>query len=475
MPTPLQKPILSFPTPNPKDLTFVEFCDPRLDYYKSLEYGDLFEDQVKYPGARLTYKTQIETQEGMDQLARLVWCAARNAQEVYNAKITYSGGDTDFPIFTRKYLILRKDYVAATPKVKLTSLIGLTLNNGGLNYDGDTYNHVPLVFSGPGTGAEGFGVEEDGVIVAVYLTNGGTGYTSVPTVSALIGSGLSVTALLQPATALLIVEENQPAAGELLSLWVEVERIYETLPGPVIVIDSGYEDETGAEQRVYAQRVVAGTSKPAYASEYPASSGFFVGDAGVKLSSENANAGTLHVEVMAQPDSREAFRGGNYPVPDLWVPIAGYSTWPTPPIFPAIPSGPYQNRIDGLDFNGDALPTDVNHRGTYELQVSTPASPIKETYSYFIAPPGALPATFAATSQPGRLLPITRNTIHGAVTETYLDSGSGLSVVLENLRASTPSTYTDGETVVDAMEDKWKFCFMRRRVDSVEFPVLPNQ
>lgn len=475
MATPLNKPIVKFTTPNIRDIYFVEFVGVHEPYYSRFEYGDPYPDQDTYPGAVLTYRTPIETGGGEDQRARMVWCSAPSAQDVYNAKLDFTEQNASYPIYTRSYLQRRTNpFVPATRQLGLQSLVDLTWVAGGINYTGDSYGHIALIFTGGGgSGASGFGVVENGVITAGYLTNGGTGFTSAPTISALGGAGANIAAVLQPATALLISEIKKPADGELGTIWDSVIRLYETLPGPVVRYDSGYEEETGAFWARYRQRVVQGSSIPAFGVEYPASSGFYVIDAGIKKDQGQGNAGTMEVWVMEIPDGRIEYRRGSYPTPDFFVPISSYAYWPIPSAYPGIPGGPYQNRTDGKDQDGADLAPDVNSRGTYELQVAAPASPFKDTITYFLTPPGALPDAFACVSQPGRFLNmIDRNTIHAAVTAIYIGA---VTVVIENLRASTPASYTDGTTVIDADQKQWKGPFWKRVVTTVEFPALPNQ
>jgi hypothetical protein len=262
MPTPKQKPIVSFPTPNIRDSYFVEFVNPTLPYYNQFEFGAFHPDHDAFPGARLTYRAPVPTQDGEDKLARMVWCSARGAQEVYNAKLKYSEGDINYPIHTRQYVFLRSEYEAEGPALKLTplgALTGLELNSGGLNYVPDSFGHVDLVFTGGGgTGAAGFGTVVDGVFTDVFLTDTGANYTSAPTVTAIIGAGLSVTVRMQAQTELLIAEESGPLDGELSSIWMEVIRVYETLPGPEIA-NPHFDPQTYTERTLYEQRVVIGT------------------------------------------------------------------------------------------------------------------------------------------------------------------------------------------------------------------------
>ncbi len=464
MPDPHNVPVQTRPTPVKSDTLFYEIIDGPVADASRIEYGADHPDTAQFPNFKLCKEERLN-----HAAARRWWACEFTLQDTYNDGVAYSAENKDYPIFTRRYVVLRDRYLPRTALTALAGVVTVKVTNGGSGY-----SEAPTVTPNSGTGTFLAVINPSGQVCWVIITNGGT-YTSAPTLSFSggDGTGAAATAFIQNQTALLIAQRKVefPDDSPLRSIFLIHECVYETLPGPVILLDSDYEEETGAEQRIYDQRVAAGTSKPARGTEYPASSGFFVMSAGLKLSVDNANVGVLHVEVMEQPESREAYRGGNYPTPDVFA-LTAFPLWPIPPFLPGVPGGPYQNRVDGLDYQGNPLAADENHQSTYELQVNTPASPIKETYSYFITPPGALPATFSVTSQPGHLLPISRNTIHIPLTLVFVN---GLdSMVAENLRASTPDTYVDGETVIDAMEDQWKGCWMRRRVDSVEFPPMPN-
>jgi len=468
MPDPLNIAIQTRPTPVVSDGMFWEMVDgPETENLRP-PYGSAYPDTAKYDGFFFCKEERLSHER-----ARRWWAKEFTLQDTYNDSETYSSQDADFPIFTRRYVKLRSKYAPLAVRQPLLGIVAVEVTAGGTGY-----TEPPVVTASGGTGADAEFtalINQDGEVCGVIIDAAGT-YSVAPTLafSGGNGNGAAATAKIQPQAAILVIQRKVELAEEdpRRSIFVQHEAVYESLPGPLVLVDFGYEEETQAQWRIYTQRVEAGSSAPAPTDEFPASSGFFVEDAGIKLD-DNNNVGTMTVKVMEQPASRVEYVDGNFQPPDNFVPIPLYGSWPIPPRFPGCPSGPYQNRTDGLDFSGTPLPNDLDHRGTYELQVATPASPFKDTITYFITPPGALPATFSVTSQPSRFLPVSRDTIHTALTLVAVDAFSN-EVVIENLRESTPSTYTPGTTVVNASQKQWRSIWMKRIVRTVVFPTLPN-
>jgi len=160
-------PITAYPTPEIANIVITVDVDSRLPGYKALEYGTLYPDQTRYPGAKLIAQTPLED----DRFVRRIYATDRIKQETYNYAIKFSAGSPDHPIYTRTFIESR-----------------------------DTY--TPLPDNSP-----------DSVIPGAYLVD----------------------------------EEAAPAGGELNNLYLEVTRIYETLPGPWVP-SSRYDDDLGLVQ-----------------------------------------------------------------------------------------------------------------------------------------------------------------------------------------------------------------------------------
>lgn len=235
MPTPLEKLVPSYPTPNVEDVTYVELADTSKASYRPFDVGTPYPDQTRLPGFKFLRQEPVDTVN--DKLVTQIWVKNRFAQDAYNAYRKYVQEGTNFPIYIRTSLVERKDYDVNGPAADLstlTTLIGISISTGGTDYVGDDLGHIALSFSGGGgASAAGYGLVQGGVIVAAYLTNGGTGYTSQPNVFAAGGNGdFLAIGLLQPLTAFLCSEEAKPADAPYGNLYYLVTRVYHTLPGP---------------------------------------------------------------------------------------------------------------------------------------------------------------------------------------------------------------------------------------------------
>lgn len=474
-PTPELQSVTNFPVPQLIDrhlLVRVSTLEPD---YQPVQPGTAHPNSREFPGYFLLREMPIDPSNPSWGLR--IYGNGYTSQETWNYQTEYSSGSTVHPIYSREFLELRSGQGSSWPLPKLQPYSGVF--DARITARGSGYNqaNVTATVTGTGSGCDVLPIvnDLDGGIDFLVIRNPGVGYTGVPTI-AFGGGGFGATGalLIQPATCLLYTEEQVRADETNDWMYVRVRRTYETFPGPLVTSDAGYEDETGAKQIHIEQRVViADTTVPTFGDPYVTT--FVVMNARLPADPKNYLVGMLVIDIMDSPESREEIRDGNYPVPDLFVPIAGFSGWPIPAAFPGCPVGPYQNRVDGLDFSGGVLPADIDHRGTYELQVSTPAAPLTDTFSYFIPPVAAPPVPYEVTSQPGKFLPITRNTIHIALTEVFQDGATGLTVVIENLRASTPAAYISGTQVIAVSQKQWKGPFYRRVTTTCEFPALPNE
>lgn len=219
-------PQVSYPTPNINDLVIIEDVPIRDQAYAPLLPGT---PHPKKATAKLVWQGPVKG-NGESKAVRRIYATSREAQDAYNASLSYTSDSKDYPTFVRSYILPRLNYTRATDLQPLKTLTGIRLNSGGSGYSQDT----TVVIIGNGTGATAECEVINGVIVAVWLTSGGDGYTTQPTVGFVdgTGTGANATVFFQPQTALLVKEEAVPAEGELSSLFIRVTRIYQTLPGP---------------------------------------------------------------------------------------------------------------------------------------------------------------------------------------------------------------------------------------------------
>lgn len=99
-------PIVAYPTPEVLDIVITVDVDSRLPGYKSLEYGTLYPDQTRFPGAKLISQSPLED----DRFVRRIYATDRVNQDSYNYAIKYSSGSPDHPIYIRTTVESREGY-----------------------------------------------------------------------------------------------------------------------------------------------------------------------------------------------------------------------------------------------------------------------------------------------------------------------------------------------------------------------------
>lgn len=245
-------PEIEYPTPNLNDIVVTEDIKQTKAGYRPLPYG------TPRPGAttqKLVWQGTVKPNNN-EVLTRRIYVTDRAAQDAYNVAIGYSGESKDYPIYIRTYIEPKATYTRGTDKTTLKTITGITLTAGGTGF-----TTIPTVTftGGSGTGAAATAEIQNGAVVAIYLTNTGSGYTSAPTVGFTGGggSGATATASIQSQSAYLIKEDAQPAPGELSSLYFQVTRIWKTLPGPWIR-DWVVEPETNLELSVLSREILSG-------------------------------------------------------------------------------------------------------------------------------------------------------------------------------------------------------------------------
>lgn len=192
------------------------------------------------------------------QLVHRLYVQDRANEDAYNASISYGNEASDFPTFTRDYVVRRYLYAAKTKLTPLVGIVTATVTNGGSGY---TVASVVLT-GGSGSGASITAIISNGVITNLAIATVGN-YTTAPALS-IVGDGSGATAVcaVQPQTALLTKEDaiRQPD-NKLDGLYIFVRRIYDTLPGPVIS-GSKIDDEQGIVVDYTKQTVAQGTVTP---------------------------------------------------------------------------------------------------------------------------------------------------------------------------------------------------------------------
>lgn len=433
------------------------------------------------------------------------WGKAPSTQDIYNWEEGYSEESISHPIFIRRYLERRDSYA---PRAKAAALPGLYRIN--VTAAGANFTSAPTVVftGGTGSGASAIAVlDNNGGIAKVTLKAEGT-YTVAPTISFTGGGGAGATAVasVQGAACLLVEEKvtnNAPFPYD--SLYIVANRVYETLPGPVItttklgydgvsivmtrqrklvssittgesvgagvwtklwhgdgnsvaasqmsesmaasgeeVITAGYEQETGAATRTVVYRQELGTALPAIASTRVFDGlTMYCWDAKESPLGDSKLVGMAVVEYMELPDSYTERPSRGFQFPAMFAYITGWAT---------DYDGIYDPPWPGVHFTLSA------HR--------TASKPMTATHTFSVGVPGTMPDTWTVTT-PGKaskIFPtIGDNTIHNdwTVTETT-DSGT---YTVEIVPDSTPNAYdpTD-ELTVEADAKRWNSVFWKKTI-----------
>lgn len=254
---PLEIPVRGYPTPQVVDGILYEVVDRTKGDYRDIQPG------TPHPNVRLFsgyVLVQQRAMEGTEKMVQRFWVNPRVNQNTYNDSGRFSAESNSHPIFIRTYLERRESYAARTKGSALTGVVAAKLTAAGSGY---TDNTTATFTGGAGSGATAIPVIFRGAIYGVIITAEGTGYTSAPTVvfTDSTGTGAAATAILQPATAILVKEERDRMEGEPVdSIFVKVTRIYETLPGPWLPF-TRYDDNLGPIQG--RRRAVVNTGQAA--------------------------------------------------------------------------------------------------------------------------------------------------------------------------------------------------------------------
>lgn len=230
-PNPPQLFVRDFPTPEVKDGILVELIDNNKGAYTPIPIGSRCPEQSdsKYAGYELV---DVRTSQDYQWTYRY-WANAATNQDIYNRQTSYEGESLSFPVFKRSY-VERRPYTPRARGLPLTAVVGAVVTNGGSGYT--TAPTVSLT-GGSGTGATAEALLYRGAVIYVRILTEGTGYTTVPSIgfSGGGGAGAAATALIQPQGALLVQEEQAllPEGDPRSGLYDLVVRIWMTLPGPI--------------------------------------------------------------------------------------------------------------------------------------------------------------------------------------------------------------------------------------------------
>jgi hypothetical protein len=250
---PAGKPETRYPSPNKADLTVVETPTISPENYRPLPYGTPHPTFTN-TGLVLVWQGSVKAANNQVKIVR-VYSNNRGPENWYNYAFHYGGDLATVPIFIRSYIVLRTDFAPATRGQPFKGIYKLVVTAQGSGYTPGDPPPTVAITGGGGSGATANAImdETQTKVIGFELTAEGDNYTGNAAIACTGGTGTGVagTAYIQPTTALLVKEETVKLDTEdkqLASLFIKVHRIYETLPGAILIWDS-YHDERGAVER----------------------------------------------------------------------------------------------------------------------------------------------------------------------------------------------------------------------------------
>lgn len=442
-----------YPTPNVNDVMIVEELNVPNSQLNSVLYGT---PHPKVPTAKLVMIEELDSDAKQSRIRR-TYVTERAAQDAYNYRVRYSNNDSAYPVFIRTYLERRDQYPSGNfDRDALQVVYRLKLTAGGSGY-----TSVPTVTAtgGSGTGFAARAEIQGGAVVALLITNCGTGYTSAPTIGFTGGggTGATATAYVQDSTCIMVDEQAEPASGPLGNLFMVVVRVYETLPASGVFMRS-VEPETQLQLlTVTNRRPTEGVFYELPAFMYALGQVFsydltyLVIDHRQEMLGRNVVSETTEmIHAAIDGFDQTEYKSVGFQFPALFTALGG---WDIPAADPFIKTGPFP----GIDYEL------IAHR--------TASKPAEVVMSYSLGQSGTVPNTWTVTT-PGnasREFPIGQNTLHNAF-DLYEVHGLS-SQQIETIPASTPAIgdYTPGvtECIIQASEERWKGPIYRKVVVTV--------
>ncbi len=234
---PPEIPVINFLSPNKSDQGAVEFWNTELASYVPLDIGAPHPNSRQYPNFRLGKQSPVQ---GDEKWYIRIWVSPETNPDWFNWAQKFAGEDSEFPTFIRTYREPRNSYTRRTEGQPLGTIYKLVVTDAGSGYTTGTYPKIvfdaPTV--APTTEALAHGVvAPDGTISECVLDFGGEGYAQDVefNVDAPVnGNPASGIAYVQPQTAILTKEEASlyPEDSPFYAQYLQVVRIYETIPGP---------------------------------------------------------------------------------------------------------------------------------------------------------------------------------------------------------------------------------------------------
>jgi hypothetical protein len=174
------------------------------------------------------------------------WTQPPVNQNTFNWDLEFAQENASYPSFMRRYLIRRDAYNETKRLANGTAFTGIyeiNLTNAGSGY---TSAPTVAITSGSGSGATAHAVlNADGTIARIILDTEGSAYIGATVgFSGGGGTGAAASAVIQPATCVLVKEDTQHSEQPWSPIFVLVVRYYKTLPGPARITTRQADDGT---------------------------------------------------------------------------------------------------------------------------------------------------------------------------------------------------------------------------------------
>src|SRR5258708_10120144 len=170
-----------------------------------------------------------------DQQVLWDWTSDEEAEDTYNAEVTYVQNAVTYPAFTRTYTMRRELWESDPTRVigsPLPGIIGVEITSPGKNHTTATGVIEDT------TVAIEFTVDATGGLMNGVITNTGAELIQNGTAITIIGDGQDSSAIAhtQPIGCVLTAQKKEefPEADPNAHELVKITRVYETLPGPWI-------------------------------------------------------------------------------------------------------------------------------------------------------------------------------------------------------------------------------------------------
>jgi uncharacterized protein YebE (UPF0316 family) len=240
---PTRKPVSEFPTPDPSVAFYTELVnrdDPAYMANAPVKRGQLYANMVgakrevidTYPNLFFLRERKFQLS---DQQVLWDWATDENAENTYNAEVTYIANAVTYPAITRTYTV-RRELWEADPIAQIGSplpgIIAVEITSPGKNH-----TTARGVIDDTDAAIE-FTVDATGGLMNGIITNTGSTLIQNGTSITIIGDGQdsSAIAVSQPIGCVLTAQKKEELqdADPQQHEFVRVTRVYETLPGPWI-------------------------------------------------------------------------------------------------------------------------------------------------------------------------------------------------------------------------------------------------